>query len=143
MQSYPSKIDPWMSVLMAVLAVGVIVPIGIMLRSGAYHVQVPLVLAAGAMLLSFWVLAETRYMLDDEQLLIRSGPFRWRIPIAEITSVVATRDPRSGPALSFDRLKISYERGRAIMISPADKDAFMHALDTRRRRAGGKARSSR
>jgi len=141
MQSFPSKIDAWMAVLMAVLAVGVFIATPIELLTGAPHLKGPLLLGACVMLLPFWVLADTRYVLDHDQLLIRSGPFRWRIPITDITSVVATRDPASGPALSFDRLRVSYGRGRAIMISPADKDAFLHALESRRRRGAGKVSS--
>jgi Bacterial PH domain len=142
MQSYPSKIDAWVSVLRVILAAALAVAMSAGLLSGAHHVQLPLLVGGGAFALSFWVLADTRYILDDGQLLIRSGPFRWRISIAEITSVTPTRDPMSGPALSLDRLRISYGGGRAIMISPSEKEAFLRALDSRRHRAG-LARSAR
>ena len=140
MQSYPSKVDAWVSVLRATLAVAFAGALAVGMLSGTPHLRLPLLLAAGAVSMSFWVLADTRYILDEHELLVRSGPFRWRIRIAEITSVTPTRDPMSGPALSFDRLKDSYGRGRAILISPADQNAFLRALESRRR--SGAARSS-
>ena len=34
--------------------------------------------------LPLWLLLGTRYILEPDQLLVRSGPFRWRVPIADI-----------------------------------------------------------
>ena len=57
-----------------------------------------------------------------------SGPFRWRVPIADIQSVTPTRSLWSAPALSLDRLRINYGNGRCILVSPADKQGFMEAI---------------
>jgi len=59
---------------------------------------------------------------------VRSGFFVWRIPLAEITGLESTQDPLSSPALSFDRLRITYGPGKELMISPNDKEAFLQAL---------------
>ncbi|MFQ5610075.1 MAG: PH domain-containing protein [Woeseiaceae bacterium] len=40
-----------------------------------------------------------------------------------------TRNPLSSPALSLDRLKITYgPKNRKVLVSPADKESFVQAL---------------
>lgn len=85
--------------------------------------------AAGFML---WVLYGIRYTLTDEHLLVRCGPFRSRVPLAEIDSVTPSRNPLSSPAASLDRLLIRWaSERRRILVSPADKAGFLRELDRR------------
>jgi hypothetical protein len=49
--------------------------------------------------------------------------------------IVHLRDPGTGPALSLDRLRIEYGSGRALMISPAEKQRFLRDLAARRARS--------
>lgn len=74
------------------------------------------------------ILVNTAYTVGDGQLIVRSGPIRWTISLDSIKSVEATRNPLSSPALSLDRLKISYGSNRRIMVSPADRDGFLKAI---------------
>lgn len=83
--------------------------------------------------LPLWILAATDYTLEAGELRARSGPFRWRVPLRDITAITPTRSLLSSPALSLDRLRIDYGRGRALMISPADRQGFLGALEQRRR----------
>lgn len=97
-------------------------------------------LIAGLMLLvggvlPLWILGGTKYTISAPMLIVQSGPFRWQIPIAEITRIEPTRNPLSSPALSLDRLRITYGRSKACMVSPRDKDAFITEL--RRNGASG------
>jgi hypothetical protein len=65
---------------------------------------------------------------------IRSGVLKGDIPIASITSVTPTHNPLSAPALSLDRLAISYEKGghpRLGLVSPKEKAAFLQELSAR------------
>ena len=78
-----------------------------------------------------WTLLGTYYVIDATSLIIRSGPFHWVVPLREIRSVRATRDAHSGPALSFDRLRIEYSGGRAILVSPREKELFLADLARR------------
>jgi hypothetical protein len=78
-----------------------------------------------------WLLRTTDYTLSDSDLRIRSGPFGWRVSLADITSLTPTRNPLSSPALSLDRLRIQYGH-RSIMISPEDREGFLRELDRRR-----------
>ena len=65
------------------------------------------------------------------------GPFTWRIPLAEVTGVRESNSVRFGPALSMDRLEIIYGGGRVLMVSPAEKTAFLMALRRRAPRLQG------
>ena len=75
------------------------------------------------------LLVRTHYTIMGNTLRIASGPFSWKVPIDQIESVKATRNPLSSPALSLDRLQITYGNGRRVMVSPADKTGFLKAID--------------
>jgi len=93
----------------------------------AWRIVVILALVSGLLLFVSLTL-RTHYTVLDGQLVIVSGPFRWRIPLSEITGVEPSRAPWSSPALSLDRLKISYGERRWVLVSPADKRGFLQAL---------------
>lgn len=79
-----------------------------------------------------WVLYSTRYRLERDALVVRSGPFRWKVGLDSIEEVVPTRNPLSSPACSLDRLRIRYAGSRiGIMISPESKGAFLRDLVAR------------
>lgn len=85
-------------------------------------------LATGAVC---WITVSTYYQLQGDRLVIHCGPFIWRIPLAEVTEVRESDSARSGPALSMDRLEIVYGGGKVLIISPADKERFIAALQRR------------
>jgi len=73
----------------------------------------------------------TYYVVENNTLIIKSLVFRWKININDITQIEPTHNPLSSPALSLDRLKISYmKNGRIakVMISPKDKEGFLNTL---------------
>ncbi len=84
------------------------------------------------MFLLFSVFRSTYYEIGDKDLLVVSGPFRWTIPLDTITDVTPTRNPLSSPALSMDRLRISYGKRKFILVSPEDKEGFVNALQRAR-----------
>jgi hypothetical protein len=75
-----------------------------------------------------WVVLSTYYEFQGDALMAHSGPFSWRIALKDICAVRESSSLRSGPALSLDRLEISYLRGRVLLISPADKAGFLAVL---------------
>lgn len=81
-----------------------------------------------AILLTISVLVRTHYTVAGDTLRIVCGPFRWSVPISEISEVVDSRSPLSSPALSLDRLKISYGHNKHILISPDDRNGFLRAI---------------
>ena len=79
-----------------------------------------------------WMLHSIDYTLTEENLLIRCGPFRYRVPLPEIDSVRPSRNPLSGPACSLDRLLIKWnDERKRILISPSRKTDFLRELDKR------------
>ena len=78
--------------------------------------------------LPLWVLVATVYTVGQTQVKVRSGPFRWRIPVKAITRITPSTQRLASPALSSARLCIDYagHRGqRSVQISLADPDAFL------------------
>lgn len=134
---YHSKVDTWILVVLAA-AIGVVLlsAVRMLMQNGAAASWPMLVLLTGVGGgLPLWILCATHYTINDGLLFVRSGPFRWHIPIAEITSITPTSNVASSPALSLDRLNIRYGKNRSIMISPREKDAFMRDIEALRERA--------
>ena len=126
--TFPSQRDPWLVALL----LGAVALIGVSLvfaraqgRPGALGATVVGLLGAALVL---WVLYGTDYRLHAGELHVRSGPFRWRVPVAQIHAVEPTRSALSSPALSLNRLRIRYGDGKAVMVSPADREGFFEAL---------------
>jgi hypothetical protein len=132
-QVYTSKIDTWLAVVLLAAAIACLVAFGFSFSTGSVAQVVatfPAILIGAA--LPIWLLVSTSYTLSERTLLVKSGPFKWRIPIKQITSIAPTSSPLSSPALSLDRLRIDYGRGDSIMISPKNKEQFIQDLNVRR-----------
>ncbi|MDQ7096499.1 PH domain-containing protein [Desulfosporosinus sp. PR] len=124
---FSSKRDTWLGLLMWIPIVCVIYISGKSLSQGQF---VPinlcfLVLIVG---LPAWIWFDTGYRVTDDELKIKSGPIRLTIPLERITAIERTRNPRSSPALSLDRLKISYKEGNDALISPRDQEGFINLI---------------
>ena len=81
-----------------------------------------------------WVFLDTTYHITSRDLVVRSGPLRITVPLADIRQVRRTRSVLSAPALSLRRLEVGYGKGSQVVISPADEAGFLAAL---RERASG------
>ncbi|TXT21079.1 MAG: hypothetical protein FD134_2764 [Gallionellaceae bacterium] len=134
---YPSRIDWWIyaSIGLAIVAIigsGVTVWI---VEPNAASTALPIIVTAAiaAIAVPLMLLRGTGYTLEPTRLLIQSGPLKWVVPLAEIHSIAPTRNPLSSPALSLDRLLITYGPDRKqIMISPEDKAGFLRELEALR-----------
>lgn len=143
--SFPSKVDRWILWLMAI-------PLGISVGAVTSALLANPPLAAAVLMVSLEVFLlgfilltfkSNRYLVGDRELLVRSGPFRWRIVIDGIESIRPSRNPLSSPALSLDRLEITYGGGRRLLVSPEDREGFLEAIVSRSRhlhRAGEQVR---
>jgi hypothetical protein len=129
MEVFKSKVDLW---LLIVLVVSIVISlmaaffISRQVNTTSYFFGFFLVLAGAG--LPLWLLVATQYTVNEEVLKIKSGPFKWLVPLAAITSVKDTCNPLSSPALSLDRLEISYEKGKKVMVSPIDKKLFRDSI---------------
>lgn len=132
-KTFPSKTDAWIQIVLlgtslACLLALVVTPGEMGGTEGV--IAIPLLLASAV--LPVWMLFNTRYVLDGHHLRVHSGPFRWSVPIEDITHVEPTRSPLSSPALSLDRLRIEYARGKRLLVSPENRDGFLRELEARR-----------
>lgn len=128
-KKFKSKVDTWILLTMiAVVVIDVAVIVAVALHpEGPAKTTIMILVCIAAILLVVSLLVRTNYTVDKDVLRIVSGPFRWKVPIDQITSVTASRSPISSPALSTDRLLIRYGK-RRIMVSPADKQGFLRAI---------------
>ncbi|MFT4100798.1 MAG: PH domain-containing protein [Burkholderiaceae bacterium] len=130
---YNSKIDAWLLVvLLGAMAMSIHASAEVLSARPATW-WLLLFTAVLGIVLPIWLLFGTRYILQPDRLTIRCGPFKWRVPVSDITSVTPTRNPLSGPALSLDRLQIDYGTGKSILISPRDKERFIKQVEDLRR----------
>lgn len=130
MERFPSKRDGWLiAVLATVLGISCVSLLAGLLTPGSspgLWSVAGILLAASAFVV--WIWTGTEYLLSENELLVRSGPFRWQVPVADIHEIRPTKSPLSSPALSLDRLEIRYGKGNVLLISPQDKDRFLRSL---------------
>jgi Bacterial PH domain len=138
-RTYRSKVDGKIAGV-TVLTIAVLIVAGATMPDRNHDTAIVLhAVSLFCLALCVWTLLGTYYVIDATSLVVRSGPFHWTVALRDIRSVQATRDIRSGPALSFDRLRIEYGAGRVLLISPREKDAFL--ADLARRGVHGVIRS--
>ena len=131
---YPSRIDLWLAI---VVLLAVLSPLAVVTVRGAgsgaeqvvVWVTALLPLLAGGLLL-----LPCRYTLASDHLHIRCGVIRQRIAYRDITGIAPSRNILSAPALSLQRVKVSYRRGRGQgfqLVSPRERERFMQTLRQR------------
>ena len=127
---FVSKVDGWLIPVMVVTFAGMIwALISVMITATPWPVRIAVaVVTLLVLLLLYSIFTRTHYTIEQGELRVVSGPFRWRVPIADIQSVTPTRSLWSAPALSLDRLRINYGNGRCILVSPVDKQGFLEAI---------------
>jgi hypothetical protein len=119
---FPSKRDWWLGLLIWGLVLLAAVPALLKPGKGQFIIMIAVILFVG------WIWFGTGYEILDDELRIRCGPFRQRIPLQEIKEIRKTRSPLSAPACSLDRMEIEYGNSKRVMISPADKEGFIRLL---------------
>jgi hypothetical protein len=126
---FPSKIDRWLILVFAAAMISQFVALTavLMYENDPWAVLIITATTLAAAVFIGSLFRFTYYSVEGRVLKVVCGPFRWRVPLDEITSVEPTRNPLSSPALSLDRLRIEYG-GRTILVSPADKAGFLRAI---------------
>lgn len=135
MRWYPSKVDAWLAVVLALAPLACIAAAVGVLASDTDGGWVALAPLAFVLAIYGGLVFPMRYAIGDDSIIVRYGLVRQRIPLADITEVAPTRNPLSAPALSLDRLHVTFGTGRTrhTMISPADKETFLTELAARAR----------
>ncbi len=128
---FRSKIDGKLMAIGLAMPCVALIAIGTNARLATGLVWFLAILTVLVAVIVVWVVMSTYYEVGADELLARSGPFCWRIPLKDISAVRESNSPRSGPALSMDRLEITHANGRVLLISPGNKAAFLAALHRR------------
>ncbi|AWV98723.1 PH domain-containing protein [Arcticibacterium luteifluviistationis] len=77
----------------------------------------------------FHIYASTFYRISETNLIIKSSFLvNIDIPITSIKSIIPSRSLLSSPALSLDRLEVSYGKYGSVLISPKDRALFLADL---------------
>ena len=124
-RKFKSAVDWWFYAVILVVPIAVT---PVVFKEPASLLVVAIVLAI-SLVLPIWLLLATYYVVSDERLVIRSGPFRWIINRKDITKIERTNSPLSSPALSLNRLRIEYGNGRAVLVSPIELDEFIDLIE--------------
>src|SRR5258706_9574342 len=128
-RTYKSKIDGFVALAFCGLALALSLAVGTVLTLPTPgRLLALLILGPVGVGLPLWTFLMTRYTIDGTSLHVRSGPFRWTIPLRDIRLITPTRDLASSPALSLDRLRIEYSGGGGFFVSPRGRDKFLLAL---------------
>ena len=122
MLNFQSKKDIWF----AVLIWGVIILMIFMMITEQNIVVYIVGILNNALLLWLWF--GTSYKVNDEDLIVKSGPFKSTIDIKSIKKLRATKTLLAGPALSIDRIEIQYKRYDFVIVSPKEKNKFIDSL---------------
>ena len=76
-----------------------------------------------------YTLFTTRYVVEGENLTVKSGPFYNKIfSIKAFRKIVKTNSLITAPASSTDRIELFFNGYDSVVISPKDKDAFINHL---------------
>jgi hypothetical protein len=128
-KKFSSAVDWWYYGIIA-FTVAVLAGTWISLPNTLDSVSIAVFIASAvfALGLPLWMLFSTYYLISGLQLIIRSGPFKWKVNISTIQSITPTRSPLSSPALSLNRLEIKHGSGRIVLVSPANHEQFIEAL---------------
>jgi uncharacterized membrane protein YdbT with pleckstrin-like domain len=128
---YRSKVDAWLGVILGAVPIPLAFIIWKLFHEsvhGKWFVALPIFFIGICLPVS--LLTFTSYTITEKSLSIRSGLFKWEIPLNEISKIEPTNDALSSPALSLDRLRIEYGQDKSIMISPLNKAEFIRDLKT-------------
>lgn len=126
-QRFRSKIDAWLALLVAggvgAMWLSVVGRIWAGRPIDALDVIVPLLATA----FMVWVFTATYYVITADALIVHAGPIRRTVRLQSIQRLRATHSPLSSPALSLDRIEVTYGSKR-ILVSPRDKRGFVSAV---------------
>ncbi|WP_188207465.1 PH domain-containing protein [Alkalibacillus aidingensis] len=117
---YPTKKDIWIAILLFGFAGFALV--WTFLNSEWFLMGLSLAFTLAVI----WLWFTVHYRVDEGKVIIKYGPFTKSVDIQDIEKIRLIRNLKLSPALSVNRLEITYGFDhRVIRISPANKDLFM------------------
>lgn len=132
MHVFRSKKDWWLLAFVICMS-GLLLQLLLTMQAKGTMQQYPLHTAVYVLtiIILWWPLWSTRYVVDNGVLTIKSLWLSWKIPLSGIQSIQPTDHSIIAPALSLKRLRIDYTEGgvqKFILVSPKDQTAFIQVL---------------
>jgi hypothetical protein len=129
-EAFESKIDTWLALVVAAgLGAMWVSPVRRMWTGrpvDALDVVIPFLVTAFVV----WIFRATYYVVTTDALIVHAGPIRRTVPLRSVQRLRATHNPVSSPALSLDRIEVTYGSKR-ILVSPQNKRGFVSAVISR------------
>jgi hypothetical protein len=126
---YKSKVDWWIALILIIAVVASLFAglyaLGAYTPNAAWNA---LLIGGPGVVIPLLAVFTLRYTIDGNELIVRTGPLRWRILISEISAITPTHDPIASPAMSLARLRIEYGNKKSVLISPRDKEGFLRQI---------------
>lgn len=114
--------------LLAPLVIIMTTVVVLLMMAGAYSWSILIIPAITSVFIIHMFLT-TYYTIEGDVLSVHCGfLMHMKISIATITRIKETSDPSSAPATSIDRLRIEYDKGKRVLISPKEKQAFIDEI---------------
>lgn len=111
--------------LLAPLVIIMTTVVVLLMMAGAYSWSILIIPGITSVFIIHMFLT-TYYTIEGDVLSVRCGfLMHMKISIATITRIKETSDPASAPATSIDRLRIEYDNGKKVLVSPKEKQAFI------------------
>lgn len=136
MHVFRSKKDWWLLAFVICMS-GLLLQLLLTMQAKGTMQQYPLHTAVYVLtiIILWWPLWSTRYVMDNGVLTIKSLWLSWKIPLSEIQSIQPTDHSIIAPALSLKRLRIDYTDAgvqKFILVSPKDQTAFIQVLQSKK-----------
>lgn len=120
---FKSKVDIWMAIIFIFVPISMIY--GVITEPSA----VLLLVTAFIIVLLCILFFGTKYVIENDDLIVYGGIYKKRIPIKQIRSLRPSKNPLSAPAMSIDRIEITFDPHiQIILVSPKDKELFVKKL---------------
>ena len=132
MHVFRSKKDWWLLAFLICMS-GLLLQLLLTMQAKGTMVQYPVHTAVYILtiILIWWPVWSTRYIVQDGQLTIKSLWLSWQIPLHTIQQIQPTDHSEIAPALSLKRLKVSYTLAateKYVLISPKDPEGLIQAI---------------
>lgn len=120
---FKSKVDIWMGAIF--ICVPALMIYGAITEPDIVIIVVTIALIALLATLFFG----TKYVIQGDELIVHGGITKTKIHIAQIHSLRPSKNPLSAPAMSIDRIEITYDPDMQVtLVSPKDKELFVKGL---------------
>ncbi|KFZ27123.1 MAG: hypothetical protein KQ78_00582 [Candidatus Izimaplasma bacterium HR2] len=126
---YDIKIDLWIKLLF-LMSIGILIGPALVMPSEEILFYVATIFPIIGVVM--WLLLGSYYELQDEELLMKLGPFSGKVPYKNIKSVSLSSNWSSSWAMSMKRVLIQVHTKTMfkgdVQVGPVDREEFMDAL---------------